>query len=441
MKRKFIEKLVEWKGKSDRKPLIVRGVRQVGKTTILKEFGARFFPKTHYINFEKEDQAVKIFKGDLKPNRIIEALSFYLNETIDPKQDLVIFDEIQECPRALTSLKYFQEDLPQLALCSAGSLLGVHLTPVSFPVGKVDLLTMFPMSFEEFLEGIGDERSLPFLAKIDSIPEIVHDHLWEMLKIYLVVGGLPEVVDAYRKSKDNLFAALQSVREKQEALIVLYLNDMVKHSGKVNALHLERIWKSVPQQLAKSQDGSASKFQFKGVLPGISRYSRLVSAIDWLEAAGLVLKVSIIDSAQIPFSAYAKENAFKLFCFDVGILGAMSGLAPKVILDYDYGSYKGYFTENFAAEEMLCSGMKRLYCWQEKNTEVEFLMDDEGKAIPIEVKSGFVTKAKSLQVFYEKYKPPYQVILSGKNFNFDEKQKKYLIPLYFAGKIYSSKFD
>ncbi len=442
MKRSFTEELLGWKKRKDRKPLIVRGVRQVGKTYILQEFGANYFPKTHYINFEKQTDLAKVFEKNLDPLRIIKDLSFSLNQPIDVKRDLVIFDEIQACPKALTSLKYFQEELPGLHLCSAGSLLGVHLTPVSFPVGKVDLLTLYPMSFEEFLLAIDEQRSITVLQQWkrgESLPEIVHRHLFDQLKIYFVVGGLPEAVKVYRNMKDAPYEAMDAVRGKQETLISTYHADMAKHSGKVNAMHLDRVWRSIPNQLAQSQDGSTSKYQFKGVLPGVSRYSRLVNAIDWLEGAGLIVKVPIVQTAKIPLASHVKENIFKLFCFDVGILGAMSDLMPKTILDYDYGSYKGYFAENFVLQEFLCAGAKKLYCWEKKTAEVEFLKEEDGAVIPIEVKSGWVTKAKSLDSFRKQYDSPFAIILSAKNIQFEKRRKTYCYPLYLAGQIYSQK--
>jgi uncharacterized protein len=445
MKRSFKNLLISWKNHRERKPLIIRGARQVGKTYILKEFGKDFFPKSHYFNFEKDGNLAKIFEYDLNPKRILNELNFRLNKSIDVKSDLVIFDEIQACPKALTSLKYFNEDIPELALCSAGSLLGIHLGNASYPVGKVDMLTMFPMSFEEFLLAVGDKRYLELLQqvtialqadkknKIDLyIPDSAHEHLWAQLKIYFVTGGLPEVVKTYVDNQENLYHALQASREKQEQLIIAYNADMAKHSGKVNAMHIDRIWKSIPSQLAQSQDGSAKKFKFKGVIPGVSRFDRLANGIDWLEAAGLIIKIPITKSGNLPFSAYIKENTFKLLCFDVGILGAMSGLSPEVILNYDYGSYKGYFAENYVAQEFLYCG-KKLFSWEEGASEVEFLLEEAGKVIPVEVKSGWITKAKSLRSFMEKYHPPYQLIFSAKNLHIDMAGHTCFYPLYLSG--------
>ncbi|MGL5627135.1 MAG: ATP-binding protein [Candidatus Rhabdochlamydia sp.] len=432
MKRKMMDRLIAWKQEKPRKPLLLKGVRQVGKTHLLKEFGRVYFPQCHYFNFEKQPDLAKIFEADLVPERILNELSFYLDRPIHIGEDLVIFDEIQELPKALTSLKYFQEDCPDLHLCAAGSLLGLHLSPASFPVGKVTFETLRPMSFEEFLMA-NQDKALPIIQKLtskDQIPEIVHEHLWDQLKRYFVVGGLPEVVAAYCEHKDHLFEACLIVRKKQEDLLNSYYADIAKHSGKVNAMHIDRIFHSVSAQLSQTHDSSIARFKFRGIIPGITHYDRMVGAIDWLEAAGLVIKVPVVNTGHLPFKGYTKENFFKLLLFDVGILGNMSDLPPKAILDADYGSYKGYFAENFVAQELLKAN-DRLFSWQEKKAEVEFLAEILGKVIPIEVKSGSVTKATSLKVFSEKYKPPYQVIFSGKAF--DIRTKMHYYPLYLAG--------
>ena len=435
MRRDIWNKLVEWKNKKDRKPLILKGARQVGKTYILQAFGKEHFSQVHYLNFEKYKQLGKIFEGDLIPQNILRDLSFYLNTSIDKENDLIIFDEIQNIPRALTSLKYFQEELPELAVCSAGSLLGIQMPDESFPVGKVEFLNMFPMSFEEFLRGEGDTKSFEFLRgrkKSEAIPQIIHSRLWEQLKIYFVVGGLPEIVKTFVEYKDDLFTALQKVRENQDNLLSTYIADTAKHSGKQNAMHIERLWRNVPAQLAREHDGSAGKFKFKGVIPGIKRYSRLAGGIDWLVSAGLIIKARIVNSGQLPFSAHTTENTFKLYVFDAGLLGALSDLPPKSIIEYEYGSYKGYFAENFAAQEFVCSGVKELYCWKEGSAEVEFLREINGDVLPVEIKSGWVTQAKSIKVFAQKYHPKYRAIFSANNLSLDLINKVHRYPLYLA---------
>ncbi len=438
MKRFIWSQLLQWKDNKDRKPLILRGVRQVGKTYILRSFATVNFPTVHYINFEKEEQLVSIFDVDLSPMRILNELSFHLNRSIDTKNDIIIFDEIQNAPKALTSLKYFQEEMPEMAICSAGSLLGLHLGNEAFPVGKVDFLELYPFSFAEFLRGIGDQKSYAFLRdynKGQNISNHIHKHLWEQLKMYFIVGGLPEVINTYVSHKDDLFSSLNLVRKKQKDLILAYTADMAKHSGKQNAMHIERLFRNIPAQLAKERDFSVSKFRFKGIIPGINRYSRLAGSIDWLINTGLILKSNIINRGELPFSAYTKENFFKLYLFDMGILGALSDLPPKSILDYDYGSYKGYFAENYAACEFKCFENKDLFSWQENTAEVEFLREIDGSIFPIEIKSGNITQAKSLKVFADKYDPKYRTVMSGKKPLFDDINKIHKYPLYLASRF------
>jgi predicted AAA+ superfamily ATPase len=429
--------LKDWKNKANRKPLLIKGPRQVGKTYSLKQFGGESFKKLHYLNFEKDESLKKIFEPDLKPQRILQEISFYTDNLIDTDNDLLVFDEIQECPRAITSLKYFSEEVPQLAVCGAGSLLGLHLGESNFPVGNVEILQMYPLSFTEFLAGIGDGKSYEFIKNFDfsqPISEIVHAHLWKRLKEYFVVGGLPEVILNYKANIENLYLAFNEARKKQSNLIIAYLADIAKHSGKENSMHIERLWRNVPVQLAKTHDGSSSKFKFKGVIPGIEGYLRLSGAIDWLKTAGLILQIHIVNNVRIPLSAYIKENFFKLYFFDVGMLGAISELSPKTILDYDYGSYKGYFAENFIAQELITSAVTP-FCWKGRTAEVEFILQLNENVLPIEIKSGWVTQAKSLKIFSEKYNPKFRTIMSANNINIDKTNRVYKIPIYLAGSV------
>lgn len=433
MRRLLLPKLLQWKESKSRKPLLLQGARQVGKTTLLHQFGKAYFSKTHSLNFEKDLNLATIFEKNLDPKHLLKELEFFLKQAINYKEDLLILDEIQACPRALTSLKYFSEEMPELAVTAAGSLLGIYLGPVSFPVGKVDIMTLFPMTFEEFLLALDEPQLLTLLNGLtlqDSIPEAAHQRLFEKLIHYFIVGGLPEVVKKFRDEKNSLFLAFEKVRQTQNALIETYLADIAKHSGKVNAMHIARVWQSVPSQLAQNHNGNATKFKFKDVVPGIDRYNRLASAIDWLVAARLIIKVPIVNCGQLPFSAYAEENTFKLYLFDVGLLGAMGNLSPQAILEYNYGSYKGYFAENFIAQSFLTNGMRNLYSWQEKMAEVEFLYEDNLSAIPIEVKSGWVTHAKSAKIFAEKYKSPYRVTFSARNLSISPTHRS--LPLYLA---------
>jgi len=436
MKRNITTALEVWKSSPDRKPLILRGARQVGKTFALKEFGKTDFPRCHYVNFEEDERPGRIFERDLKPDRILEELQFYLDKAIHRHEDLVIFDEIQRCPRALTSLKYFSEDMSELALCAAGSLLGVGLNMESFPVGKVHFLHLYPMTFYEFLAGVGKERLAELIREHDLsqiLPNTAHEQMWELWKRYLVVGGLPEVVNRYREKQENLYEAVRIVRKTQKDLLDAYVADIAKHSGKANALHIERLWRNVPEQLGQAGSGSTTKFKLRDAVPGIRGYERLSSPLDWLEGADLIVRIPIVDTIGIPLSSVGKENRFKLYFFDVGLLGAISGIAPSIFLDYGFGSYQGYIAENFVAQELRANGIRTLYCWQGRTAEVEFLLEKEGQIIPVEVKSGRVTQSKSLKVYTDRYQPSLAYVLSANNIT--RRNIRHYLPLYMAGRL------
>ncbi|MBT3295171.1 MAG: ATP-binding protein [Verrucomicrobia bacterium] len=438
MKRTISVDLEAWRERQGRKPLLLQGARQVGKTYSLKAFGSRHFRNFHYVNFEERESFIPAFKGDLTPREIIQELSLLLNAPINPEEDLLVLDEIQQCPRALTSLKYFAEDMPELAVCAAGSLLGVHLGECSFPVGKIDEIHMVPMTFEEFLLAGANRLLYESFEAINStapLSETLHAALWKEFKLYLITGGLPEVVEAFMRKRDDRLTAFTEVRAIQTRLISEYVADMAKHCGKQNAMHLERLWRNVPAQLGRDQSGSAPKFAFKDVLPGIKGYERLSGTIDWLVSAGLVIRIPIVNSAQLPFPAYEKENFFKLFVFDVGILGALSRLPVTTILDYDYGTYKGYYAENAVMQELVAAKWDNLACWREGRSEVEFICDVNGAVIPLEVKSGWVTQAKSLKVFADKYTPPYCTVFSARNLAVSPLSKKHNYPLYLVSKF------
>lgn len=434
MKRTITQALLQWKNSSKRKPLILRGARQVGKTYSLLEFGKTSFPHSHYINFEKDERARALFEKDLDPARILKELQFYLDTSIYKQTDLVILDEIQHCPRALTALKYFCEQMAELALCAAGSLLGVYLSDESFPVGKVTLLDLYPMNFIEFLEGIGQQRLTELLSSYifsNPLPKTAHDRLWDLWKMYLIVGGLPEVVAAYRDDMEDQYKAVQAVRSLQRDLLETYMADIAKHSGKINALHIERLWRNITHQLARSQDGSASKFRFKEAVPGIRGYERLASPMSWLEKAGLILRTYIVEKSEIPLSGFTKENRFKQYFFDVGLLGAFSSIDPARFLEYDIKNYKGYIAENFVAQELRSSNIPVLYCWSGRTSEVEFLLESAKGIIPIEVKSGSITQSKSLKIYEERYMPKKSIVLSARNI--ESRGPRVHVPIYLAG--------
>ncbi len=332
MKRKIIKELKSWKTSRARKPLILHGARQVGKTYILEEFGKKEFSRCHYVNFESDERLCALFQENLSPGRIINELQFFLDCSIDQTRDLIIFDEIQQCPRALTSLKYFYEQMPELALCGAGSLIGVNLSADSFPVGKITILNLYPLSFGEFLAGIGKSRLVELLRGENlckPLPQIAHEQLWEFWKNYLVIGGLPEIINTYRRNINNQYEAMKLARRAQRDLLDAYMADIAKHSGKTNALHIERLWRNVALQLARTQNGTARKFRFKDALPGMRGYNRLSSPLDWLEKARLILRTSIVEKAETPLAGFARENRFKQYFFDVGLLNAITNTAPR----------------------------------------------------------------------------------------------------------------
>jgi predicted AAA+ superfamily ATPase len=436
MKRMIYNNLCGWKSQTTRKPLVLQGARQVGKTWLLKEFGQREFRRCFYVNFENAAAFHSLFRSGLRPSTVIPQLSILLNETIVPAQDLVIFDEVQCSKEALTSLKYFREEMPELALCCAGSHVGLSVNEASFPVGQVEFMTLYPLSFEEFLLAT-DERASGVLTGFGSgteIPEAVHQHLWECLKRYYVTGGLPEVVDYYRTHLADLPGALRGVRALQKALLQGYQSDFAKHAGKVNAVHINRVLEAVPIQLMRVMDDSVGRFKFKGVIPDRSKYAQLEGPIDWLVKAGLVLKVPLVEKPELPLRAYAKPNLFKLYLFDVGMLGCMLDLPFDSILDQDYGSCKGYYAENLVAQELTAAGRSPLYTWHGRQSEIEFLLTRESNVIPVEVKAGASAHSRSLSAYSEKYAPAMKIKVTARNLD-RSRPACHNVPLYLAGKL------
>ncbi|HQO93253.1 MAG TPA: DUF4143 domain-containing protein, partial [bacterium] len=305
-------------------------------------------------------------------------------------------------------------------------------------VGKVDMLELRPLNFSEFLIATEDKMVSDFLNGHDltkPLPVIIHQKLMEIWKHYLIVGGLPEAVEHYRTHRDDLFSAFSKVREIQEVLLKTYMADIAKHSGKINSIHIEQVFMSVPAQLAKSVDESAKRFIFKDVVKGINGYNRLSNPIGWLERADLILRVPVIEHVEIPLIAQVKPNIFKLYFFDVGLLGAISELTPLQILRFDFTTYKGFFTENFVLQELISSGITRTYCWQGRTSEIEFLLQtNAGDIIPVEVKSGAVTQSKSLSVYNERYNPSFSIVVSAKNEG--RQPKRWYVPVYAAGKLH-----
>ncbi|MEI8139132.1 MAG: AAA family ATPase [bacterium] len=436
MKRQIFKQLSRWKKQAVRKPLLLQGARQVGKTWLLKEFGRQEFRRAFYVNFENTATFQNLFRSGLRPSVVIPQLSILLNETIIPGQDLLIFDEIQNSADALTSIKYFKEEMPELALCCAGSHVGLAVSAASFPVGQVEFMSLYPLSFEEFL-GATDERAAAVIEAFGPntvIPEAIHGHLWEQLKIYYVTGGLPEAVEYYRTHRDNLQEALSGVRTIQRALLQGYQSDFSKHAGKVNAVHINRVLEAVPTQMLRVVDDSVGRFRFRGVIPERSKFTQLEGPIDWLVKTGLILKVPVVEKPMLPLRAFAKPNLFKLYLFDVGMLGCMLDLPIASILNQDYGTYKGYYAENLVAQEMTTAGHAPLYSWFGRQSEIEFLMIRESDVIPVEVKAGIRAHSRSLSAYAEKYSPPLKIKVTARNLD-RTTPECHNIPLYLAGKL------
>lgn len=403
MNRNLPSFFTTWRNKSQRKPLILKGARQVGKTTSLKAFGNKEFKRVHTFNFERHRSIHSAFDGELNPDSIVNTLSLLTGSPISLESDLLIFDEIQECPRALSSLKYFCEDKPQAYVMAAGSLLGIALSQESFPVGKVEIHQLHPLSFTEFLIAI-EKPELAETILQDEGPQAtgVEETLLELFLHYCLTGGLPEIVQTYiDQSHKTLFERFEAVRERQKNLIETYENDMAKHSGKLNSLHIRRVWEDIPKQLSRVN----SKFQFKNVIPGKRSFAAIEGPLDWLLNAGLAIQSSIINEAQVPLKNFTQHNQFRLFSFDLGILGAIADFPIQSILDMNQLGliFKGHFLENYVAQTLHRYGLP-MYTWNRNTSEIEFLIQTQrGLIVPIEVKSKMNSKAKSLDVFLSQY--------------------------------------
>lgn len=428
MEREFYQKLLQWKKSPSRKPLVLRGARQVGKTYILTDFAKKEYLDYVYINFDEEPHFASLFNENLDPDRIIKDLSIYFKKTIQPATTLIILDEIQECPQALASLKYFCEKKNEYHLATAGSLLGVALTK-GFPVGKVNFLDLAPLNFFEFLHAAGESKLVEMLEEMrdpKAIPELFHDKLTTLLKYYFIIGGMPEAVDTYLKTEN-----LEQVRVVQKEILDAYMLDFAKHAPKDEVMKIMAVWGSVPNQLAKEN----KKFIFSAIRKS-ARAREFETSIQWLKSAGLIIKANHISTAKLPLDAYTESQAFKVFLLDVGLLGAMSKLDPRIILEPDqlFQEFKGSLTENFVAVELHDKHFDGLYYWASEGiAEVDFVISQEQQIFPLEVKAGFSKKKKSLLVYDEKFSKEENgsVVLSRaslRNFALDGKIINY--PLY-----------
>ena len=429
MYRVAIEELYKWKEGKRRKPLIIEGARQVGKTWLMKEFGNRAYENTVYINFDSNSRMAELFASDLNTERLIMGLELYAGRKIDPTNTLLIFDEVQEVPRALSSLKYFYEDVPQYHIICAGSMLGIALHGgTSFPVGKVDFLTLYPLSFKEFLAATTGERFSELLDEQDyqMITPFKQTYI-DALKQYYFVGGMPEAVESFIEEKDFI-----EVRKIQKRILAAYEQDFSKHAPIDIVPKIRMVWNSIPSQLAKE----SKKFIYGLVREG-GRAKEYEAAIMWLCDCGLVHKVGRVNAAGIPLKAYEDLKAFKLFIVDVGLLGCMTGLHQRTLLDGNdlFVEFKGALTEQYVCQQLKTIGDLGIYYYtNDRNScEVDFILDTGEQIIPVEVKAEINLKAKSLRTYCEKYSPEISIRTSMADF----KKEDWLInlPLYAIEEI------
>lgn len=429
MYRIAIEKLRKWKQSKRRKPLIIEGARQVGKTWLMKEFGRQEYENTIYINFDSNSRMAELFASDLDTDRLILGLELYAGQKIDPDHSLLIFDEVQEVPRALASLKYFYENAPQYHIVCAGSLLGIALHQgTSFPVGKVDFLKLYPLSFKEFLMATNQQRFAELIDRQDfqMVTNFKQTYI-DSLKQYYFVGGMPEAVQSFAEDRD-----FNEVREIQKRILAAYEQDFSKHAPNEIVPRLRMLWNCIPSQLAKEN----KKFIYGLVREG-ARAKEYEAAIMWLSDCGLVHRIGRVNSAGIPLRAYEDMKAFKLFILDVGLLGCMAGLHPRTLLDGNelFIEFKGALTEQYVCQQLKTIEDLGVYYYTNDrgSCEIDFIVDTGEQIIPVEVKAEVNLRAKSLKMYHEKFSPAIAIRSSMS----DYKKEEWLInlPLYAIDQI------
>lgn len=426
MQRKALAQLLDWKKSPRRKPLILKGARQVGKTWLMKEFGRLNYEKVFYFSFEREEELFHIFEKNKDPLRIIDQLGTIYNDKIEPEKHLIIFDEIQECPKALNSLKYFNEEANEFHIIAAGSLLGTLLAEsMSYPVGKVNLLDIYPMDFEEFLEAV-EPSLLNYIEQTspDEIIEIQHTKLIEHYHNYLIIGGMPECVSCWVNEKNSGIVA-----EIQKELINLYENDFAKHNKKVNAARILLVFRSLVSQLSKENE----KFIYGCVKQG-ARAREFEESIEWLVSSGIVLRVYDVTKPEHPLKAFEDFSSFKLFFFDVGLLKYAAGVSNKdIILDTGF-QFKGALTENYVLQQLIPQfDVKPHYYSPSQNYEIDFLLQNESDIIPVECKAGKNTVSASFKRYRNEQNPNFSIRFSELPYNKQEDMIN--VPLYLAGQI------
>ncbi len=427
MERNALGKLETWKNKPHRKPLLLYGARQVGKTYLLKEFGATGFDHMEYFDLERDSVARAAFSGSLDPQVIVSNLSQMVGRPISVEDTLLVFDEVQASNRALASLKYFFEDMPGAHVVAAGSLLGIAVNRegLSAPVGKVDTMTLFPMTFDEFLHATGNGMLVDGIrAAYDSnAPFFMHDRALELYRSYVLVGGMPEAVSSF--AQDGDFATVADI---QNDIIDLYVADMAKYAQPYETARILEAWRSIPSQLAKEN----RKFQYKTVRSG-GRASQYAAALSWLSAAGLINRCTQITSAQLPLAVHENRSAFKVYMADTGLLSACMNVKPSMMMDSEARAAfdAGALTENYVAQALTANGIDLRYWVSAGTAEVDFVKDGEGvNAVPIEVKSSDNVRSRSLRVYRDKYNPDLCLRISTKNFGCENGVKS--VPLYAA---------
>ena len=420
-----MEKLVAWKSSDERKPMVLKGARQVGKTWLMKEFGKNYYKSFVYFNFDEEDELKSIFETNKNPQRIIELLSMIAGEKIHPLDTLVIFDEVQECPEALNALKYFKEKANEYHVIAAGSLLGTLLAkPKSYPVGMVNLLDIFPLTFEEFLEA----TDAPLFAyyegihKEQQIEEIFHNRLLEAYNNYLIIGGMPECVSSWLKHKDPA-----KIAQIQRELIEVYENDFSKHNGKVNSGRILMVFRSIVTQLAKSNE----KFMYGAVKEG-ARARDFEEAIEWLVSAGMLNRIYNVSKLEHPLSAFDKLDQFKLFLFDTGLLKQMAGVDNSAILLKSTYQFKGPLTENYVLQQLRGQFDVMPRYFSSRNGEIDFVLQCGMEIIPVETKGGEDKSAPTFKKYVADNHPLYAVRFSKMGYRKDGNITN--IPLYLVGK-------
>lgn len=429
MYRSKIEELKNWKESPTRKPMIIRGARQVGKTWLMKEFGKEFYEKCAYINFDDNSRMNKLFEEDFDLDRIIQGLKIESGVNIEPENTLIIFDEIQETPKALKALKYFCENAREYHIISAGSLLGVAIHEgTSFPVGKVDFMDLTPLSFFEFIEALGENELLKLLKNNDfPMIEVFNTKIKEYLKLYYYVGGMPEVVNAYATNKD-----LKEVRKIQKELLAAYEQDFSKHAPSNIVPRIRQLWNNIPTQLAKEN----KKFIY-GLIKEGARAREYEIALSWLIDCGIVYQINRVNNCKVPLSAYQDFNAFKLYLLDVGLLAAMAEIDEKTLLNGNeiFVEFKGSLTEQYVLCQLKqCTDLNVFYWTADTGTaKIDFITQIRGNNVPIEVKASENLQAKSLKTFVQKYNTEINVRTSMSNY----RKEDWLInvPLYSIGNI------